>query len=332
MTKKQKEKEKTPHELFLESIKKAFGKESPIIDTSDEEALEIEKFSSGSLLLDQELKGGWPKGRIAELYGPEGSGKTTTSIHAVAEFLRKYPDEYCLWLDQEKVFDPVYFETIGIDWRSENFILTRCHSGEDAYETMINFTKFHKGGIIIVDSVATLLPSAEDEKDMGAATMGSQARLNSQGLRKLLPHLSKSNTTLFFINQVREKLGVTFGDPETTPGGKAIKFYARTRVRVSSKKSEDDSSAKAGYILKKANYGNVGGKVETNILYGIGFDRVSEVLTVAVEAGLIEVNGSWYSYEGTKLGQGFNGLKLAVEDNINLYQEIEQKVLEYVGL
>lgn len=257
---------------------------------------------------------------------------TTACIEGAAQFQKAYPNSQILWIDLEDTFDAYYCRKIGLDTK-KNFQVFRPHTGEQAYELMKMFAQNEKNGLLILDSVALLLPEAEDEGDMGKAVMGSQARLNSQGMRKLFPHSRVSSTTMFFINQTRDKLGVMFGNPTTTPGGNAIKFYARTRLEFSKAQGEKDAdgnfiSNKTSIKTEKANFGYPRQKVDIYIKFGEGFDREKEVIDVATELGIIEKSGSWYSYNGSKLGQGSDAVKALLTDNIELMEEIESKIKE----
>lgn len=307
-------------------LEKLLGKNSGVI-INDPDKIVIEKFSTGSPIFDQDLKEGWPKGTLIEVFGPSGSGKTTLCIHAVAEHQRKYPNEPVLWLDLEKVFDPVYFTNIGIDISEDKFILTRPSAGEDAWEIMINFAKSFENGIIVLDSVALLLPKKEDEGMVGDAQMASAARMNSQGLRKLFPYMKLGGTTIFAINQIRKNIG-GYGDPNVTTGGGAWEFYARTRIKTSRLKGESGEYSNNKFTQVKSNYGNQDVVTETTIEYGIGFNNTKEVLRIAVEKGIVVKGGSWYSYEEDKLGQGEDNVVKTLNDNPDLLDIIKSKILE----
>lgn len=308
---------------FRQKVIKDLGKDS-IIDAAE---VKQEKFSTGNFKLDYELKGGYPKGTIVEFSGYESSGKTTSCIEGTAAFQKKYPNEMVLWLDLEKVFDPIFMQNLGVDISEEKFILLRPATGEKAYEVIKDFCQAFKGGLIVVDSVSLMLPEKEDEGDMGQAQMGSQARMMSQGLRKIFPHVSKSDATLFFVNQLREKIGVSYGSPNTTTGGKALAFYARTRIEVSRTKGNyEETSFGCNMKLVKATYGNEKGKVETHLLKTGGFDNMSDLIDVAVANEVIEKKGSWFAYNGTNLAQGLVATRELLSDNEELVEEIRSKV------
>lgn len=311
---------------YKEYIAKTFGKNSNIL-IEDPETIVVEKFKTGSYLLTADLKGGWAKGTLIEIYGTNGSGKTTLCISAVAEHQKKYPDELVLWIDLEKVFDPVYFKTVGIDITPDKFLLMRPDKGEDAWELMINFAKTFQNGVIVLDSVALLLPAKEDEGQVGDAQMASAARMNSQGLRKLFPYMGFGKTTMFAINQIRKNIG-GYGDPNVTTGGEAWAFYARTRINTSSSKGEAGEYANHKFKQVKSNYGNKDFITETTINYGIGFDRMKELLALCVNEGIVKKSGSWYSYEDTKLGQGADSVTEVLNNNPDLVDIFENLLIE----
>lgn len=321
-----KENKETNMEDFKNSIEKFLGKNSGVI-VKDPENIVIEKFPTGSYLLDQDLKGGWAKGTLIELSGDNQSGKTTTSIHAVAEHQMKYPDEPILWIDLEKVFDPAYFQTIGVNISKDKFTLLRPSVGEDVWQTMIEFTKTFQKGVIILDSAALLLPKKEDEGLVGDAQMASAARMNSQGLRKLFPHMKLGGTTIFALNQIRTNIG-GYGDPNVTTGGKGWEFYARTRIRTSTSKGEAGEYAIHKFKQVKSNYGKRDVVTETTISYGEGFDITKEILMASIQKGIVDKSGSWFSYGETKLGQGMDNVVELLEDNPELFEEISNKVKE----
>jgi recombination protein RecA len=313
-------------ESYKEFITKTFGKGSNIL-VEDPENIIIEKFKTGSYLLTADLRGGWAKGTLIEIYGGNGSGKTTLCASAIAEHQKKYPDELILWIDLEKVFDPVYFKTIGIDISPDKFLLMRPDTGEQAWELMINFAKTFQNGAIVLDSVALLLPAKEDEGQVGDAQMASAARMNSQGLRKLFPYMGFGKTTMFAINQVRKNIG-GYGDPNVTTGGEAWAFYARTRINTSSSKGEAGEYANHKFKQVKSNYGNRDIITETTINYGEGFDKMKELLALCVDEGIVQKSGSWYAYEDSKLGQGADTVTDVLKDNPDLVEIFEIKLAE----
>lgn len=312
---------------FKALMDKKFGKKDSPIEANPKD-IQIEKFSTGSIKLDKELKGGYAKGTVTEIYGPTGGGKTTLCIHAVAEHQKKYPNEPVMWVDLEKVFDPVYFQALGIDIDTSKFILVNNLSkGEDIWETIISFVKINDCGLVILDSVAGLLPAKEDEGEVGDAQMALAARMNSQGFRKLMPYIGFGKASFIAINQIRSAIG-GYGDPTTTPGGAAWEFYARTRIKATSSKGEEGESTKHKFKLIKANYGNKDRTAETSIEYGIGFNRVKELVELATEDNIVKKSGSWYSYDGTNISQGLDGTVEALEQNPDLLEIIETKLRE----
>jgi recombination protein RecA len=327
---KTKEENKETLANYKQTMLKHFGKASGVVVEKPED-LVIEKFSTGSMLLDDTLAGGYPKGMIIELFGDNASGKTTTAIHAAKEHQAKYPGEPILWIDLERVFDPVYNETIGLKCNEEDgFLLLRPSKGEDVYEAAKTFCKMHLGGLIVIDSVSLILPTREDEGDVGDAQMASQARLNSQGLRMLFPHASDSKTTVIFLNQVRSKIG-SYGDPDISGGGRALGFYARVRLKTSRSKGEDGVSMGMSYKVIKGTFGKKGCEgalVKTAIQFGEGIDRIGEIIDVALEHGIVKKSGSWFSYGGNNLAQGKPAVKDLLKSNEDLLKEIWDKVEE----
>lgn len=309
---------------YISFIEKIVGKSSNVI-VRDPKNIKIERFPTGSYLLDQDLKGGWVKGTIIELSGDNQSGKTTTSIHAVAEHQKKYPNEHTLWVDLEKVFDPAYFQALGIDVDPSRFTLIRPSAGEDVWQTVIEFAKMFQSGIVVIDSVALLLPKKEEEGLVGDAQMASAARMNSQGLRKLFPHMKLGGTTIFALNQIRTNIG-GYGDPNVTTGGKGWEFYARTRIRTSTSKGEAGEYAIHKFKQVKSNYGKRDVVTETTITYGEGFDITKEILMASIQKDIVQKSGSWFAYGDTKLGQGMDNVVILLEDNPELFQEISEKV------
>jgi recombination protein RecA len=321
----QEKEEKSKVEQFKSNLLKTYGKkDSVLIKTSD---VKYEKFGTGSPKLNYHLKGGYVKGTIVEFFGFEKSGKTTSCIEGAVQFQKTYPEEPILWVDIEKVFDPEYFSYLGLDLDEERFILVRPGNGETTFELIKDFCNSFDGGLIVVDSVAMLLPSKEDEQEMGSHQMGAQAKMMSQGLRKIFPHLSKSNATVFFVNQLREKLGVMFGDPTVTSGGKSLAFYARTRIKVSRVKGENTEEAfGCNLFLEKATYGDEGVKIETHLLKTGGFDKVQDIIDLAINSEIIAKNGNTYSYKDIKLGVGKSVIKPLLTDNLELLEQIEKEI------
>jgi recombination protein RecA len=321
----QEKEEKSKIEQFKTKLLKEYGKKDSVL--IDVDSVKYEKFGTGCPKLNCQLKGGYVKGTIVEFYGFEKSGKTTSCIEGAVQFQKSYPQEPILWIDIEKVFDPAYFSYLGLDLDENKFILTRPGNGETTFDLIKDFCSSFSGGLIVVDSVAMLLPSKEDEQEMGAHQMGAQAKMMSQGLRKIFPHLSKSNTTVFFVNQLREKLGVMFGDPTVTSGGKSLAFYARTRLKVSRVKGDNlEEAFGCNIFLEKATYGNEGVKVETHLLKTGGFDKIQDIIDLAVDKEIITKSGNTYSYGDIKLGVGKSTIKPLLSDNTELLQEIEENI------
>lgn len=314
----------TEMDSFLSVIQAAFGKKSDIF-VKDPSNIDLERFSTGSYLLDRDLKGGWVKGTMIEIYGNESSGKTTLAIHSAAEHQKAYPNEKVLWIDLEKVFDPVYFKTIGLNIEPENFLLARPNTGEEAWQIMIEFTKAFQNGLIVLDSVALLLPEKEEEMLMTENSFAQAARMNSLGLRKLFPHVKMGGTTIIALNQVREDIGA-YGDSDKSTGGNGWKFYARTRLKTSKSKGEAGEYAVHKYRQIKSNYGTPDAITETTINYGEGFNKVREFIKVCLAEGLIQRAGSWFSYGDVKLGQGENAVVEILQDNPELFDELFKKL------
>ena len=317
----------------LTQIEKAYGKGS-VMKLGDSGAnMNIETVPTGSLSLDIALGlGGIPKGRIIEVYGPESSGKTTVALHMVAEVQKR--GGIAGFIDAEHALDPVYAKNIGVD--IDNLYISQADNGEQALEITETMVRSGAIDIVIVDSVAALVPKAEIEGEMGDSHMGLQARLMSQALRKLTGVISKSNCSVIFINQVREKIGVMFGNPETTTGGRALKFYASVRMEV--RRTE---SLKAGgeVIGNRAKVKVVKNKIappfkeaEFDIMFGKGISKEGDILDLAAKENIIEKSGAWYAYQGAKIGQGRENAKIYLRDNPAVCQEIEDKVREIYGL
>ena len=325
------DKDKILSQVLLD-IEKQFGK-GAIMKLGDDTHNEIAVSPSGSLTLDLALGvGGYPKGRIIEIYGPESSGKTTFALHAIAEIQKA--GGRAAFIDAEHALDPVYAKNLGVN--INELLLSQPDTGEQALEICEALVRSEAINIVVIDSVAALVPQAEIEGEMGDSHVGLQARLMSQALRKLSGTINKTNTIAIFINQLREKVGVLFGNPETTPGGRALKFYSTIRmdVRRSEQIKQGDS-----VIGNKTTVKIVKNKVAppfktavVEIMYGEGVSRVSEIIDLGVEAGIIDKSGAWYSYNGEKLGQGKETVKALLKENDKLRDELEQKVREHFNM
>ena len=317
-------------QLTLDKLDKTYGK-GTVMKMGDSAVEEVETISSGSLGLDIALGvNGYPKGRIIEIYGPESSGKTTLTLHAIAEAQKA--GGIAAFIDAEHAFDRFYAEKLGVD--IDNLIISQPDNGEQALEIAESLIRSGAVDIVVIDSVAALTPKSEIEGDMGDSKMGLHARLMSQALRKLTGTIHKTNCTVFFINQLRDKIGVMFGNPETTTGGNALKFYASVRVdiRKSSQIKDGDN-----VIGNRAKVKIVKNKVappfrtaEFDIMYGEGVSKVGEILDLAVDYEIIKKSGSWFSYGDTKLGQGRDAVKALIKDNPELMDELEDKIKEYL--
>jgi recombination protein RecA len=310
----------------LDRLDKSFGKGS-VMRLGDEPAEKLEVIRTGSISLNRALGvGGFPKGRVVEIYGPESSGKTTLAIHAIAEAQKA--GGIAAIIDAEHAFDQFYAQNLGVD--IENLLISQPDNGEQALEIADNLIRSGAIDIIVIDSVAALTPKAEIEGEMGDNQMGLQARLMSKALRKLTGTISKANTCCIFINQLREKIGVMFGNPETTTGGNALKFYSSVRVdirRSSAIKNADKVVGNRTRVKVVKNKVAPPFKlVEFDIMYGRGISKVGEILDKAVELELVQKSGSWFSYEGDKLGQGRDAVKLLLEDNEELALQLENKI------
>lgn len=306
----------------LKAIEKEYGKGS-IMRLGDRASVSVDAIPSGSLALDKALGiGGYPKGRIIEIYGPESSGKTTLALHAIAECQKK--GGRCAFIDAENAIDPVYAKNLGVD--IDELILSQPDSGEQALDITELLIKSGAIDLVVVDSVAALVPQAELDGEMGDTSVGLQARLMSKAMRKLAGVMNHSNTTAIFINQLREKVGVMFGNPETTPGGRALKFYASVRLEVRRSETLKNGADAYGNVTKiKVVKNKVAPPFKTatvNIIYGVGISHVDEVINLAVENDIIEKAGAWFSYEGEKIGQGINSVREYMKTN----PEFEEKV------
>ena len=311
-----------------EKIEKSFGKGS-IMKLGSGEVESIDVIPTGSIGLDAALGvGGYPRGRIIEIYGPESSGKTTLAIHAIAQAQKM--GGIAAFIDAEHAFDRFYAEKLGVD--IDNLWISQPDNGEQALEIAEQLIRSSAIDIIIVDSVAALTPKAEIEGDMGDNKVGLQARLMSQALRKLTSAISKTNTTCIFINQLREKIGVMFGNPETTTGGNALKFYASVRMDMRRttqlKDGEEATGNRTRVKIVKNKVAPPFRKAEFDIMFGTGISRSGEIVDLGVETGIIKKSGSWFSYGDTKLAQGRDAPKQLMEDNLELAQEIEAKIME----
>jgi recombination protein RecA len=313
-------------QLTLDKLDKTYGK-GTVMKMGDKAIEEVETISSGSLGVDLALGvGGYPRGRIIEIYGPESSGKTTLTLHAIAEAQKA--GGIAAFIDAEHAFDRNYAEKLGVD--IENLIISQPDNGEQALEIAENLIRSGAIDIVVIDSVAALTPKSEIEGEMGDSKMGLHARLMSQALRKLTGTISKTNCTVFFINQLREKIGVMFGNPETTTGGNALKFYASVRLDIRRSTQIKDGDNVLGNRTKVKIVKN---KVappfkvaEFDIMYGEGVSKTGEILDLAVEFEIIKKAGSWFSYGETKLGQGRDAVKSLIKDNPELADELEMKI------
>ena len=315
--------------LTLDKLDKTYGKGS-VMRLGEQTIEKIEAISSGSIGLDIALGvGGYPKGRVVEIYGPESSGKTTLTLHAIAECQKA--GGIAAFIDAEHAFDRLYAQNLGIDLGE--LVISQPDNGEQALEIADNLIRSGAVDMLVIDSVAALTPKSEIEGEMGDSKMGLHARLMSQALRKLTASISKTNCTLLFIPQVSEKIGVMFGNPETTTGGNALKFYASVRVDI--RRSTQLKNADGGVLGNKTRVKIVKNKVappfkttEFDIMYGEGISKIGEILDIGVEHDIIEKSGSWFSYGGSKLGQGRDAVKAILKDNPELMEELEQKILE----
>lgn len=317
-------------QLTLDKLDKTYGKGS-VMKLGDVVTEDIDAISSGSLGLDLALGvGGYPRGRVIEIYGPESSGKTTLTLHAIAEAQKA--GGIAAFIDAEHAFDKFYAENLGVD--IDNLIISQPDHGEQALEITDNLIRSGAIDIVVIDSVAALTPKSEIEGEMGDSKMGLHARLMSQALRKLTGTISKTNCTVIFINQLREKIGVMFGNPETTTGGNALKFYASVRLDIRRRTQIKDGDRVIGNSTKVKVVKN---KVappfqiaEFDIMYGQGISKVGEILDIGVELGIVKKSGSWFSYGETKLGQGRDAVKGLIKDNPELADEHEKKIKDAI--
>ena len=316
----------------MDKIEKTYGRGS-IMKMGDEEVVKTEVISSGSIALNVALGvGGYPRGRVIEIYGPESSGKTTLAIHAIAEAQKA--GGVAAFIDAEHAFDRFYAEKLGVN--IDELLISQPSSGEEALEITEQLIRSSALDLVVIDSVAALTPKAELEGEMGDSKMGLQARLMSQALRKLTGTISKTNTTCMFINQLREKIGVMFGNPETTTGGNALKFYSSVRLdirRIGALKDGDEMKGNHTRVrVVKNKVAPPFRKAEFDILYGEGISRLGEIVDLGSDLGIIKKSGSWYSYEDTKLGQGREAAKTAIKDNPELAEELERLVFEALSV
>lgn len=313
-------------QLTMDKLEKTYGK-GAVMKLGDEATEQIEAIPSGSVALDLALGiGGYPKGRIVEIYGPESSGKTTLAIHAIAEAQKQ--GGICAIIDAEHAFDKFYAEALGVD--TENLLISQPDHGEQGLEIADNLIRSGAIDLIVIDSVAALTPRSEIEGEMGDSNVGVQARLMSKALRKLTATISKTGCCCIFINQLREKIGVMFGNPETTTGGNALKFYSSVRIDIRRSTQIKDGENVVGNRTKvkvvKNKVAPPFRQAEFDIMYGHGISKTGEVIDMGVDLGIVKKSGSWYSYNETKLGQGRDAVKQLLEDNPELMEEIEGHV------
>ncbi|MFN0089901.1 MAG: recombinase RecA [Acidimicrobiales bacterium] len=319
-------------EMALGQIEKQFGKGS-VMRMGEKTSMAIDVISTGALSLDIALGiGGLPRGRVTEIYGPESSGKSTLATHVVAEAQRN--GGVCAYIDAEHAMDPIYAKAIGVD--IDQLLISQPDTGEQALEIADMLVRSGAIDVVVIDSVAALTPKAEIEGDMGDTHVGLQARLMSQALRKLTANLNKSNTICIFINQLREKIGVMFGSPETTPGGRALKFYSSVRLDIRRIESIKDGVEVVGNRTRVKVVKNKCAppfrQAEFDIMYGKGISREGSLLDVGVDLGLVKKSGAWYTYDGEQLGQGRENAKLFLAENPEVMVEISERIREQVGI
>ncbi|WP_034920233.1 recombinase RecA [Gillisia sp. CAL575] len=330
---KEKEAKLKALKLTLDKMDKTYGK-GTVMKMSDQAVSDVEAISTGSLGLNVALGvGGYPRGRVIEIYGPESSGKTTLTLHAIAEAQKA--GGIAAFIDAEHAFDRTYAGNLGVD--IENLIISQPDNGEQALEITDNLIRSGAIDIIVIDSVAALTPKSEIEGEMGDSKMGLHARLMSQALRKLTASISKTNCTVIFINQLREKIGVMFGNPETTTGGNALKFYASVRLDI--RRSTQIKDSNSNVLGNKTRVKVVKNKVappfrmaEFDIMYGEGISKIGEIIDIGVDYEIIKKSGSWFSYEETKLGQGRDAVKAILKDNPDLMDELEVKITNAIKI
>lgn len=318
--------------LTLDKLDKAYGKGS-VMKLGDQTVEKVDAIPSGSIGLDLAMGiGGYPKGRVVEIYGPESSGKTTLSLHAIAECQKG--GGIAAFIDAEHAFDRFYAEKLGVDLAE--LVISQPDNGEQALEIADNLIRSGAVDALVIDSVAALTPKSEIEGEMGDSKMGLHARLMSQAMRKLTASISKTKCTVFFLNQLREKIGVMFGNPETTTGGNALKFYASVRLDI--RRSTQIKDTEGAVLGNKTRVKVVKNKVappfktaEFDIMYGEGISKTGEIIDLGVEHEIIDKSGSWFSYGGTKLGQGRDSVKLLLKDNPELMEELEGKIFQIIN-
>lgn len=320
-------------DIAMKDIEKAHGKGSIMVLGEDAGTKNMEKISSGSLALDEALGiGGYPKGRIIEMYGPESSGKTTFALHAIAE--AQHAGGYAAFIDAEHALDPKYAKHLGVD--IDNLIISQPDTGEQALEITEALIRSNAIDVIVIDSVAALVPEAEIRGDMGSSHVGLQARLMSQAMRKLSGAISKSNAVCIFINQIREKVGVMFGNPETTSGGRALKFYSSIRIDIRrSEQIKVGNDAIGNKTRIKVVKNKVAPPFKTavvDLIYGKGISRTGEVLDLAVEYDLVKKAGSWFSYEDDKIGQGRENVKVYLDEHPELLETLHKAIREKLAI
>jgi recombination protein RecA len=319
-------------EMALSQIEKNHGKGS-IMKMGDKTSMDVEAISTGALALDLALGiGGLPRGRVVEIFGPESSGKSTMAMHVVAEAQRN--GGICAYIDAEHAMDPLYAKAIGVD--IDELLISQPDTGEQALEIADTLIRSGALDVVVIDSVAALTPRAEIEGEMGDSHVGLQARLMSQALRKLTANLNKSNTICIFINQLREKIGVMFGSPETTPGGRALKFYSSVRLDIRRIESIKDGVEVVGNRTRvkvvKNKVASPFKQAEFDIMYGKGISAEGSLLDIGVDLGIVKKSGAWYTYEGEQLGQGRENAKGFLTDSPELMVEISEKILTQVGI